>query len=78
MEDTNIVDLYLRREETAIEHTANQYGMRLRQISMNIVNNPSDVDDEENKTINKVIIGIYNKSLTKRGEYRELVGIDLA
>lgn len=26
---------------------------------------------------NDVIIGIYNKSLTKRGEYRALVGIDL-
>lgn len=24
-----------------------------------------------------VIIGIYNKSLTKKGEYRALVGIDL-
>lgn len=34
-------------------------------------------DDEiENKKEN-VIIGIYNKSLTKRGEYRALIGIDL-
>lgn len=50
MEDTDIVDLYLRREETAIEHTADRYGMRLRQISKNIVNNPSDVDECENDT----------------------------
>ena len=29
---------------------------------------------EENKN---AIIGIYNKSLTKRGEYKALIGIDL-
>lgn len=33
-------------------------------------------DENENK-INNVIIGIYNKSLTKRGEYRALIGIEL-
>ena len=32
-------------------------------------------NEEGNKIIDKVIIGIYNKSLTKRGEYRALVGI---
>ncbi len=34
-------------------------------------------NEEENKVIQNVIIGIYNKSLTKRGEYRALLGIDL-
>ena len=34
-------------------------------------------DFEEYKTIEKVILGIYDKSLTKRGEYRVLLGIDL-
>lgn len=29
------------------------------------------------KKIEKVIIGIYNKSLTKRGEYRALIGMEL-
>ena len=33
-------------------------------------------EDEEKKTSN-IIIGIYNRSLTKRGEYRALVGADL-
>lgn len=33
-------------------------------------------EDEEKKTPN-IIIGIYNRSLTKRGEYRALVGVDL-
>lgn len=32
-------------------------------------------NEESNKVIDKVIVGIYNKSLTKRGEYRALVGI---
>ena len=33
---------------------------------------------EEDEQINKnVIIGIYNKSLTKKGEYRALMGIEL-
>ncbi len=35
-----------------------------------------DENDEEKK-LNEVIIGIYNKSLTKRGEYRALMGIEL-
>ena len=33
-------------------------------------------EDEEKKTSN-IIIGIYDRSLTKRGEYRALVGVDL-
>ena len=33
--------------------------------------------DEEIKEIDKVIIGIYNKSLTKRGEYRSLFGMEI-
>lgn len=36
------------------------------------------LENEENrKVIDKAIIGIYNKSLTKRGEYRALLGIDM-
>jgi len=33
--------------------------------------------EEEKKKTNNVIIGIYDKSLTKRGEYRALIGIEL-
>ena len=32
--------------------------------------------EDEKRTSNNVIIGIYDKSLTKRGEYRALIGID--
>lgn len=36
------------------------------------------VISNETETVNEnVIIGIYNKSLTKRGEYRALIGIEL-
>ena len=33
--------------------------------------------EEEEKENQNIIIGIYNKSLTKRGEYRALLGIEL-
>jgi len=32
--------------------------------------------DDEKKISNNIIIGIYDKSLTKRGEYRALIGIE--
>ena len=35
------------------------------------------INEEETKKKENIIIGIYNKSLTKRGEYRALIGIDL-
>ena len=33
--------------------------------------------EEEKKISNNIILGIYDKSLTKRGEYRALIGIEL-
>ena len=33
--------------------------------------------EEERKTFNNIIIGIYDKSLTKKGEYRALIGLEL-
>jgi len=40
--------------------------------------NEIEVETEDEKKItNNVIIGIYDKSLTKRGEYRALIGIEL-
>ena len=36
-----------------------------------------EVEKEEIHKIQNVIVGIYDKSLTKRGEYRALVGIDM-
>lgn len=44
-------------------------GMKADQVKI------KDTEKEEKKE--DIIIGIYNKSLTKRGEYRALMGIDL-
>ncbi len=35
------------------------------------------INYEEEKEIDNIIIGIYNKSLTQRGEYRALLGMEL-
>ena len=37
MNDTEIVGLYLNRDEAAIERTSEKYGQRLRTFSLNIV-----------------------------------------
>lgn len=34
-------------------------------------------DGEREEEKDNVIVGIYNKSLTKRGEYRALLGIEM-
>ena len=35
------------------------------------------IEEEQEYKNDNVIIGIYNKSLTKRGEYRALIGLEL-
>lgn len=50
MEDSRIVELYLQREESAIAHTAAQYGTKLRNISFNIVQNRETAEECENDT----------------------------
>ena len=44
-------------------------GIRINQLQVE--------NEDEIKISNNVIIGIYDKSLTKRGEYRALIGIEL-
>lgn len=50
MEDQQIVDLFFRREESAIAQTKEQYGARLRQLSFGIVQNPETAEECENDT----------------------------
>lgn len=50
MEDAKIVELYLQRDESAISSTAEAYGTRLRQISMNIVCDSRTAEECENDT----------------------------
>ena len=50
MDDVQIVELYMVRNERAIEETAAQYGTQLNRISLNIVGMKSDADECENDT----------------------------
>lgn len=50
MEDVKIVELYLKREETAIRHTAEKYGNRLRALSKGIVGDFFTAQECENDT----------------------------
>ena len=50
MDDSQIVELYLHRKEEAITCTAQQYGMRLRQISETIVKDHQTALECENDT----------------------------
>ena len=50
MEDNQIVDLYLQRNEDAIVQTAKRYGSRLRIISKNIVDDDQTAEECENDT----------------------------
>lgn len=50
MVDSKIVELYLRREETAITQTANQYGSQLRQLAYGILEDRETAKECENDT----------------------------
>ncbi len=50
LEDEKIVELYLQRDETAIENTAEKYGKRLRSVSYGIVHDSETAEECENDT----------------------------
>lgn len=50
MEDREIVDLYLKRDEIAIWQTSEKYGSRLRTLSYGIVQNHETAEECENDT----------------------------
>lgn len=50
MEDSQIVALYLQRNESAIAHTAARYGAQLLRISYGIVQNQETAEECENDT----------------------------
>jgi len=45
MEDTQIIDLFFQRQESAIEETALKYGSYLNQISYNILRSREDAEE---------------------------------
>ena len=50
MHDHQIVDLFLRRDETAITLTGEKYGKRLRALALNITNDLQAAEECENDT----------------------------
>lgn len=52
MEDSQIVTLYLRRDEQAIAETALKYGQYCYSIAYNILKSPEDSDEAVNDTYN--------------------------
>ena len=50
MEDSQIVDLYLQRDEAAVDYTAEKYGQRLRRLSLGIVDDVQTAEECENDT----------------------------
>ena len=50
MDDGKIVELFLRRDEAAIQHTAEKYGRQLRALSQGIVKDPQTAEECENDT----------------------------
>ncbi len=50
MDDTQIVDLYWAREESAIEETEEKYGSYCHSIALNILHNPDDANESVNDT----------------------------
>ena len=50
MDDSKIVDLYLSRDESAISQTAQKYGLKLRRIANQILNNMAAAEECENDT----------------------------
>lgn len=50
MDDSKIIELYLCRNETAIKHTSEKFGNRLRSLSYGIVNDRQTAEECENDT----------------------------
>lgn len=50
MDDNKIVELYLSRDESAIQHTSEKYGSRLRYLALGIVENLQTAEECENDT----------------------------
>ena len=53
MEDNDIVELFLARNEDAISRTAEKYGPRIRQIAYGVIGNHESAEECENDTYYK-------------------------
>ena len=53
MTDTEIIDLYLERDQMAIRQTSDKYGVRLRKIAVGITRDAFSAEECENDTYMK-------------------------
>lgn len=56
MKDSEIIELYWKRSETAVKETEKQYGKLCRHIAMNILQNSEDADE----CVNDTYLGAWN------------------
>ena len=54
MEDREIIELYLERNEQALEETAEKYGAYIRKIARNILGNHEDAEECANESLFRV------------------------
>ena len=85
----NIDEILVGNFNNIGEETKSKYMSRLKFIPFSSIGKANGMllgikadkltikDEEETRDIEKVILAIYNKSLTKRGEYRALLGINI-
>ena len=85
----NIDEILLGDFENIEEETKERYLTKLKFIPFSSIGKANGMllgikadkliikNEEETKEIEKIILAIYNKSLTKRGEYRALLGINM-
>ncbi len=50
MDDSQIVELYLKRQESAIRETADKYGAKLLRMAINLLNDRESAEECENDT----------------------------
>lgn len=85
----NIDEILLGNLDLLEDETREKYATKLKFIPFSSIGKANGMllgikadkliirNEEETKEIEKVILAIYNKSLTKRGEYRALLGINI-
>lgn len=56
MDDSKIIDLFLKRDENAIEHTRQKYGGLCYSVAYNILRDPEDSEE----AVNDTYLGVWN------------------
>ena len=85
----NIDEILVGNFENIKEETREKYITKLKFIPFSSIGKTNGMllgikadkliikNEDEKKVVEKIILAIYNKSLTKRGEYRALLGINM-